>query len=174
MLKMIDSLTEINRQTSIGYETSSSPYFSEKKLCLLDVIEDSMCMNPYVYIDNDCVITEDQKVDKFNIKNKLLSITKGTLNLHILSRREITILKMYIGEGYTNSKSIETIAEYYRMSIERVKQIKKGAIGKLKKFYGPEFNDYVLIEDDIYSECNDAQKKTIKRFENYTDKYLGV
>ncbi|MFM7016586.1 MAG: RNA polymerase sigma factor RpoD/SigA [Bacteroidota bacterium] len=52
--------------------------------------------------------------------------------LSILSQKEIQIVKMFFGIGYSHNMSLDEISLHVHLTRERVRQIKEGALRKLK------------------------------------------
>jgi RNA polymerase primary sigma factor len=52
--------------------------------------------------------------------------------LSVLSPKEIQIVKMFFGIGHTHNMSLDEISLKVQLTRERVRQIKEGALRKLK------------------------------------------
>lgn len=57
------------------------------------------------------------------------------LMLDFLSTREREIIQMYFGIGYERTHTLEEISDRFKLTRERIRQIKKAALRKLKRLY---------------------------------------
>lgn len=81
---------------------------------LLDLIEDSEEPSP-----DDTILVESLKVD--------LEVA-----LNSLSRREAEVIRLYFGLGRERALTLEEIGELFRLTRERVRQIKEKALQRLR------------------------------------------
>lgn len=92
------------------------------------LIQDEDTKMSDVYVQEDAVVTDDSLMQE--------SLTTEIMrSLSTLSKQEKEIVTMYFGIGYSHGYTIEEIANRNNISRERVRQMKEGAIRKLKCNY---------------------------------------
>lgn len=90
-----------------------------------------------VYDDRFDAVDNDENLDKLKEKQRAaISDIVGSL-----SPRERDVIEMYYGIGDEGCKTLQDIGEKYGLSIERVRQIKLGAIRKLRSM--------IMLRDDM-------------------------
>lgn len=83
---------------------------------------------------SDVFIQEDQQVTDESLMQESLT-TEIMRSLSTLSKQEKDVVTMYFGIGHPHGYTIEEIANRNKISRERVRQMKEGAIRKLKCNY---------------------------------------
>lgn len=92
------------------------------------LIQDEDTKMSDVYVQEDAIVTDDSLMQE--------SLTTEIMrSLSTLSKQEKEVVTMYFGIGYSHGYTIEEIANRNNISRERVRQMKEGAIRKLKCNY---------------------------------------
>ncbi|MFN5347221.1 MAG: RNA polymerase sigma factor RpoD/SigA [Bacteroidota bacterium] len=87
---------------------------SEDSSTLLDILDGNDSVN------TDTVMMQESMTEDIN------------RYLNVLSPKEVQIVKMFFGIGYTHNMSLDEISIKVQLTRERVRQIKEGALRKLK------------------------------------------
>ena len=87
---------------------------SEDSSTLLDILDGNDSVN------TDTVMMQESMIEDIN------------RYLSVLSPKEVQILKMFFGIGHTHNMSLDEISIKVQLTRERVRQIKEGALRKLK------------------------------------------
>jgi RNA polymerase primary sigma factor len=94
---------------------------SEDSSTLLDILDGNDSVN------TDTVMMQESMTEDIN------------RYLSVLSPKEIQIVKMFFGIGHTHNMSLDEISIKVQLTRERVRQIKEGALRKLKSNRGNKF-----------------------------------
>jgi RNA polymerase primary sigma factor len=92
-----------------------SPINSNINIRLIDIIEDKDELKP------------DSEIMGESLKDEVIHILKG------LTSRESKILKMYFGLEGEKARTLEEIGMEFRLTRERIRQIKEKALNKLHR-----------------------------------------
>ena len=112
----VDKITSIMKVNST-YVSMDAPLVQDEETRLIDV-----------FMSDDAPETDDK------LLNESLTI-EIERSLSTLSDKEKTIVKMFFGLGTPYSFTVDEIALHTNLSRERVRQIKEGALRKLKSSY---------------------------------------
>jgi RNA polymerase primary sigma factor len=100
--------------TSMIYLDAPSPSLEDDRTALIDFIPDSG-------------LSTDSLIAKATMSEKIEEA------LSSLNDREEEILRMRFGIGYDNSYTLDEIGNHYRLTRERIRQIERRALRKLKQ-----------------------------------------
>jgi RNA polymerase primary sigma factor len=95
-------------------------------------------MTSFNFLENSNADPPDSKLMR---ESEQLSIE---LMLKFLNKREREILKLYFGIGYERTHTLEEISDKFKLTRERIRQIKKAAIRKLRRMYKRKKFDKIL------------------------------
>ncbi|MBN1352265.1 sigma-70 family RNA polymerase sigma factor [candidate division KSB1 bacterium] len=109
IFEVSDALAISNRHLSLD-----APFSQDEESRLLDVIENDELPSP----------------DNTLIKDSLKIEVEGALAT--LNKREAEVVRLYFGIGYEHPLTLEEIGEKFRLTRERVRQIKEKALRRLR------------------------------------------
>ncbi len=156
-------------------------YFQRSRVTIKNILREKYKLNPEIIKNNLNPNTE------LGIKNKL---SNQTINLSVdmskLSERDVMIFKLRFGIGLKKKMSLKQIADLYGVSKERIRQLEKKIIEKLKFNYyqdGSE-NKYSKIKTNagsLWTEINDndlermyCEKKTVNEISIALERTRGA
>ena len=111
-IKVNDVFDAFNSQS--GYISLDAPLNREEENRLIDLLENSEQPSPDNQLLSESLVIEIERA------------------LHTLSKREEEIVRLYFGIGIDNPLTLEEIGEKFKLTRERVRQLKEKALKRLR------------------------------------------
>ena len=135
-------------------------YFQRSRVTIKNILNEKYKLNPDVVKNNLNPNTE------LDIKNKLSNqIINLSVDMSKLSERDVMIFKLRFGIGLKKKMSLKQIADLYGVSKERVRQLEKKIIEKLKfdYYHDNSENKYSKLKTNTWSHWTDINDNDLDR-----------